>query len=52
MPIPFVVMPGRAPRPLNAVGEKITVLASGRLERVGARGCRRFRCLPMCTMSG
>ena len=28
MPIPFIVMPGRAPRPLNVVGEKITVLAS------------------------
>ncbi len=28
MPVPFVVMPGGAPRPLNVVGEKITVLAS------------------------
>jgi len=28
MPIPFVVMPGHGPRPLNVVGEKITVLAS------------------------
>jgi len=29
MPVPFIVMPGRALRPLNVVGEKITVLASG-----------------------
>lgn len=29
MPIPFIVMPGHAPRPLNIVGEKVTVLASG-----------------------
>jgi quercetin dioxygenase-like cupin family protein len=29
MPLPFIVIPGRAPRPLNVVGEKITVLASG-----------------------
>ena len=29
MPAPFVVKPGEAPRPLNVVGEKITVLASG-----------------------
>ncbi len=29
MPVPFIVMPGQAPRPLNVVGEKITVLASG-----------------------
>ncbi len=29
MPVPFVIMPDRAPRPLNVVGEKITVLASG-----------------------
>jgi quercetin dioxygenase-like cupin family protein len=29
MPVPFIVMPGRAPRPLNIVGEKVTVLASG-----------------------
>ena len=29
MPVPFVVTPGRAPQPLNVVGEKITVLASG-----------------------
>ena len=28
MPVPFVVMPGRAARPLSVVGEKITVLAS------------------------
>jgi quercetin dioxygenase-like cupin family protein len=28
MPVPFIVMPGRGPRPLNVVGEKITVLAS------------------------
>ncbi len=29
MSMPFIVMPGQAPRPLNVVGEKITVLASG-----------------------
>ena len=29
MPAPFFVTPGGAPRPLNVVGEKITVLASG-----------------------
>jgi len=29
MPVPFIVMPGQDPRPLNVVGEKITVLASG-----------------------
>lgn len=29
MPKPFIIMPGKAPRPLNVVGEKITVLASG-----------------------
>jgi len=29
MPVPFIVMPGHAPRPLNIVGEKLTVLASG-----------------------
>ena len=29
MPVPFIVTPDRAPRPLNVVGEKITVLASG-----------------------
>ena len=29
MPSPFIVTPGCAPRPLNVVGEKITVLASG-----------------------
>ncbi len=29
MPVLFVVMPGRTRRPLNVVGEKITVLASG-----------------------
>jgi quercetin dioxygenase-like cupin family protein len=29
MPVPFVVTPDRAPRPLNVVGEKVTVLASG-----------------------
>ncbi len=28
MPVPFIVMPGQAPRSLNVVGEKITVLAS------------------------
>ena len=28
MPIPLIVMPGQAPRPLNVAGEKITVLAS------------------------
>ncbi len=28
MPVPFIVKPGQAPRPLNVVGEKITVLAS------------------------
>jgi quercetin dioxygenase-like cupin family protein len=28
MPVPFIVMPGHAPRPLNIVGEKLTVLAS------------------------
>jgi len=28
MPVPFIVTPDRAPRPLNVVGEKITVLAS------------------------
>ena len=28
MPAPFIVVPGQAPRPLNVVGEKITVLAS------------------------
>jgi quercetin dioxygenase-like cupin family protein len=28
MPVPFIVMPGQAPRPLNVIGEKITVLAS------------------------
>ena len=28
MPVPLIVMPGQAPRPLNVVGEKITVLAS------------------------
>jgi quercetin dioxygenase-like cupin family protein len=28
MPAPFVVKPGEAPRPLNVVGEKVTVLAS------------------------
>ena len=28
MPVPFIVVPGQAPRPLNVVGEKITVLAS------------------------
>jgi quercetin dioxygenase-like cupin family protein len=29
MPAPFVVTPASAPAPLNVVGEKITVLASG-----------------------
>jgi quercetin dioxygenase-like cupin family protein len=29
MPAPLIVTPGNAPRPLNIVGEKITVLASG-----------------------
>ena len=29
MPVPFIVAPGGAPRPLKVVGEKITVLASG-----------------------
>jgi quercetin dioxygenase-like cupin family protein len=29
MPAPFVITPDRASRPLNVVGEKITVLASG-----------------------
>ena len=29
MPAPFVVTPGHAPLPLNIVGEKITILASG-----------------------
>ncbi len=29
MPAPFIVTPEGAPRPLNVVGEKITVLASG-----------------------
>ena len=29
MPVPFVVTPGGAPRPLKIVGERITVLASG-----------------------
>jgi quercetin dioxygenase-like cupin family protein len=29
MPTPFVITPDRASRPLNVVGEKITVLASG-----------------------
>jgi quercetin dioxygenase-like cupin family protein len=29
MPAPFIVTPKEAPRPLNIVGEKITVLASG-----------------------
>ena len=29
MPVPFIVMPGQAPRPLLNVGEKVTVLASG-----------------------
>jgi quercetin dioxygenase-like cupin family protein len=29
MPAPFVVTPADAPRPLNVVGEHITVLASG-----------------------
>jgi quercetin dioxygenase-like cupin family protein len=29
MPAPFIVTPGDRPRPLNIVGEKITVLASG-----------------------
>jgi quercetin dioxygenase-like cupin family protein len=29
MPVPFVVTPGDAPRPLALVGEQITVLASG-----------------------
>jgi len=29
MPVPFVIMPDSAPQPLNVVGEKITVLASG-----------------------
>ena len=28
MPAPFIVTPGHAPRPLNIVGEKLTVLAS------------------------
>ena len=28
MPVPFIVMPGQAPRSLNVVGENITVLAS------------------------
>ncbi len=28
MPVSFIVMPGQAPRPLNVMGEKITVLAS------------------------
>ena len=28
MPVPFVITPGQAPRPLNVAGEKITVLAS------------------------
>src|SRR3974377_2350833 len=38
MPVPFIVMPGQTPRPLNVVGEKITVLASG--EQTG--GCEIF----------
>ncbi len=29
MPEPFIVAPDRAPPPLNIVGEKVTVLASG-----------------------
>ncbi len=29
MPAPFIVTPGGAPRALNVVGEKVTVLASG-----------------------
>ena len=29
MPAPFIVTPGHAPQPLNIVGEKLTVLASG-----------------------
>jgi len=28
MPVPFIVTPGQALRPLNVVGEKITILAS------------------------
>ena len=28
MPLPVIVTPGDAPRPLNVVGEHITVLAS------------------------
>jgi quercetin dioxygenase-like cupin family protein len=28
MPVPFIVLPGQAPRPLNIMSEKITVLAS------------------------
>ncbi len=28
MPKPFMITPGKAPRPLNVAGEKITVLAS------------------------
>jgi len=28
MPVPFIVKPGQGPRPLNVVGEQITVLAS------------------------
>jgi quercetin dioxygenase-like cupin family protein len=45
MHVPFIVMPGQAPQPLNVVGEKITVLASseqtGRCEiflQVGPEG--------------
>ncbi len=29
MPLPFIIKPDGTPRPLNVVGEKITVLASG-----------------------
>jgi quercetin dioxygenase-like cupin family protein len=30
MPEPIIVLPGHAPRPLNVIGEQITVLASGK----------------------
>jgi len=36
MPVPFIVRPEQAPRPLDVVGEKITVLASS--EQTGVAG--------------
>jgi quercetin dioxygenase-like cupin family protein len=38
MPMPLIIMPAQTPRPLNVVGEKITVLASS--EQTG--GCEFF----------